>query len=363
MKKTFPANINGRVFYIDEDAYNLLNSYLSQLSATFPGDEGTEIVADIEERISEHFDNCIKHGANVIVIDDVNHVIEIMGRPEELSDSPAPAQQPTPPPIHHHLYRDARHKVFGGVIAGLAQYLGWDATIMRILITILALVTQVWPLVIIYLVAWMVIPVARTPRQILEMQGQPVTLGNIGQTVIDNSAPADPSASVPGSSSSPIASLLNTFFTTTGKLIIGIIGLLTGLTSFALLCCLLIALVGIGAYSFGATPDILSGLDVDPEGPVLLQGWCYASIFAAVFIPMAAITWLASVVIFRVKAPGKGMIISAIILELLLIVAAVVLHNLTEGYLLAITIGEFHPTPLLACMAAPATMLCPSVSI
>ena len=86
MKKTFPVNINGKIFYIDEDAYRLLLDYLSQLRATFTGDEGAEIVNDIEQRISEHFDERISLGANVIVIDDVNNVIEIMGRPEEISD-------------------------------------------------------------------------------------------------------------------------------------------------------------------------------------------------------------------------------------------------------------------------------------
>lgn len=159
MKKSFPANINGKIFYIDEDAYMLLLDYLSQLRATFQGEEGAEIVNDIESRISEHFDERIKLGANVITINDVNRVIEIMGRPEEISDTPeTDAQQkqnepsrtndgtpqserpqphntvgPPPPPITKRLYRDVRHKVFGGVIAGLAQYLGWDATIMRIL--------------------------------------------------------------------------------------------------------------------------------------------------------------------------------------------------------------------------------------
>lgn len=91
MKKTFPVNINGNIFYIDEDAYKLLLDYLSQLRATFTGEEGAEIVDDIESRISEHFDERIRLGANVIVLDDVNRVIETMGRPEELSDADSEA--------------------------------------------------------------------------------------------------------------------------------------------------------------------------------------------------------------------------------------------------------------------------------
>ena len=50
----------------------------------------------------------------------------------------------------------------------------WDVTVMRILAVVLTVCTYFWPCVIIYLLAWMIIPVARTPREILEMQGQPV---------------------------------------------------------------------------------------------------------------------------------------------------------------------------------------------
>lgn len=86
MKKTFQVNINGKIYHIDEDAYTLLQNYLAQLRDAFPGDEGIEIVNDIEFRISEHFDQRLAGGASVIVIDDVNRVISIMGRPDEITD-------------------------------------------------------------------------------------------------------------------------------------------------------------------------------------------------------------------------------------------------------------------------------------
>ena len=57
MKKTFPVNIDGQIFYIDEDAYNLLNKYLEQLHISFRGEEGKEIGSDIESRIRELFNN------------------------------------------------------------------------------------------------------------------------------------------------------------------------------------------------------------------------------------------------------------------------------------------------------------------
>ncbi|MDE6333257.1 MAG: PspC family transcriptional regulator, partial [Muribaculaceae bacterium] len=88
MKKTFPVNINGSVFYIDEDAYQLLNTYLEQLRKAFPGKEGKEIIADIEGRIAELFNEIIAKGSRVINIEDTNRVIEQLGRPDALAEEP-----------------------------------------------------------------------------------------------------------------------------------------------------------------------------------------------------------------------------------------------------------------------------------
>lgn len=43
MKKSFSVNIDGRIFNIDEDAYDLLQSYLKQLGTAFGnGDDSDE---------------------------------------------------------------------------------------------------------------------------------------------------------------------------------------------------------------------------------------------------------------------------------------------------------------------------------
>ena len=87
MKKTFQAAINGRVYNVEEDAYNLLQNYLTELRAAFRAEEGEEIVTDIECRISEHFDVMVNaEGRMVVTIDDINRIITIMGRPEELQE-------------------------------------------------------------------------------------------------------------------------------------------------------------------------------------------------------------------------------------------------------------------------------------
>ena len=72
MKKTFPANISGKIYYIDEDAYNLLQKYFTQLRASFPGEEGQEIVCDIEGRVAEIFEDKIAAGASVVNLSEEN---------------------------------------------------------------------------------------------------------------------------------------------------------------------------------------------------------------------------------------------------------------------------------------------------
>lgn len=385
MKKTFPVNINSKVFYIDEDAYTLLDDYLTQLRVTFTGEEGEEIVSDIEQRISEHFDARLTSGKSVVILDDVNRVIEIMGKPEQLTDdipashkeadredSACDGDEPpaiphassgkmaTPPPIRRRIYRDERHKVFGGVIAGLAQYLGWDATIMRILVVILALATHVWPCCIVYLVAWMIIPVARTPRQILEMQGQPVTIDNVGQTVIYN-ASVDAGASVPGSNRSAFFSFINTFFSIAAKVIIGFVCIGMAVCAFVMLCFILyiLAVLVLAAFGMMSSSVIIDTLDFTDTSTPMIEIWFLVSVLTAVIFPTTLIAWYGGMVLFKLKAPTKNVLLTLLILEVIIIVTACVLGSLNNSDTLAAILPD--STPLLAVLPGM-TLLAPSFS-
>src|SRR5574344_1244859 len=85
MKKTLTVNLGGTVFHIDEDAYQLLDKYLSNLRIHFVKEEGTdEIMNDFEMRISELLSERIRLGFEVITIEHVEQVIKRMGKPEEI---------------------------------------------------------------------------------------------------------------------------------------------------------------------------------------------------------------------------------------------------------------------------------------
>ncbi|MEG3613953.1 PspC domain-containing protein [Isoptericola haloaureus] len=54
------------------------------------------------------------------------------------------------------LYRPSHGRVFGGVCAGIADYLGWDRTLVRVLTV--ASVFIPGPQVLAYIVFWILMP-------------------------------------------------------------------------------------------------------------------------------------------------------------------------------------------------------------
>ncbi|ADV44119.1 PspC domain-containing protein [Bacteroides helcogenes] len=206
MKKTLTVNLGGTVFNIDDDAYRLLDNYLSNLKLHFRKvADADEIVDDIERRISELFAEKLSAGSQVITIADVEEVIARMGKPEEMetgegSDSSASSNTNTGSGYgagswnggstadsnlpRRRLYRNPDDKMLGGVISGLAAYLGWDVTLLRLLLLVI-LICGYGTLIPVYIVCWLVIPEACTAAEKLHMRGEAVTVENIGKTVTD----------------------------------------------------------------------------------------------------------------------------------------------------------------------------------
>lgn len=163
MKKVININFQGRVIPIEETAYELLKQYVDSLRRYFENEEGREeIINDIENRIAELFSERLKNGATCITDDDVNRVINDMGRPEDFDEHesvpPAAAQtasgyQQARPGARGSLYRNTDDKVLAGVCSGLANYLGIDPVFIRILFV--ALFGLVFWL---YILMWIIVP-------------------------------------------------------------------------------------------------------------------------------------------------------------------------------------------------------------
>jgi phage shock protein C len=56
------------------------------------------------------------------------------------------------------LYRSQTQKMIGGICGGLAEYFDLDVNITRLLFVALALFTVFFPMVIFYIIAWLIIP-------------------------------------------------------------------------------------------------------------------------------------------------------------------------------------------------------------
>ena len=240
MKKNITINMCGRLFQIDEDAYELLQKYLESLHQSFGKlEDGEEIVGDIEARVAELFDELCAQGIVAITIEHVEDIITRIGKPEELTgndeeqagekkadnntENQTNSQTNQENTTHTDqsffdemrartagktLYRNPCDKMVAGVLSGFAAYTGTDAAWWRIGYALLFVASNfiVFPVlklvhlggfffhvnatfILLYIILALVLPVAKTPKQILEMQGKDVTPQSLADVVIEEKTP------------------------------------------------------------------------------------------------------------------------------------------------------------------------------
>ena len=210
MKKVINASVGGRSFALDEDAYNRLSAYFDHFKERLNRDTQSakdEVMSDLESRIAELFDEGIG-GASYRVVDYalVSKVVGQLGMPdgsaEPMSGMAGQAGNDTAgssqggssagtaggPDFSYsgvkgeakkRLFRDPDNKAIGGVCAGVASFLNIDITIVRI---ILLLALLLWGTgLLVYLVLWIVVPLAKTPADKCEMRGLEPTAENMAK--------------------------------------------------------------------------------------------------------------------------------------------------------------------------------------
>jgi len=182
MKITVSINLGGYSFNIDEDAYAELKRYLKNLELHFAGEESSsEILSDIESRMSELFRAKLTTYKQVINIEDVHQIIKVLGTPEDISESEGPSTRDKfSSPGYHRMYRDTDHRVIGGVCAGMAAYWNLELWLVRLIFFILAIMGVG---ILIYLILYIVLPEAKTTAEKIEMKGNPVNIHNIKDSV------------------------------------------------------------------------------------------------------------------------------------------------------------------------------------
>src|SRR5699024_11986454 len=76
------------------------------------------------------------------------------------------------------FFRDLDDRFVGGVSSGLAHYVGMDPVWMRLIWVLLVLAGFERP-ILVYIILWIIVQVARTTSEKLQMKEEPVNLSNI----------------------------------------------------------------------------------------------------------------------------------------------------------------------------------------
>src|ERR1700751_1812702 len=93
MNKTIIININGFVFHIEEDAYEILKNYMTDVKRHFLNSaDSHEITTDIENRIAEMFSETLARDTKQVIVEqDVKQVVEQMGTVQDFENAEADA--------------------------------------------------------------------------------------------------------------------------------------------------------------------------------------------------------------------------------------------------------------------------------
>ncbi|MBQ0022430.1 MAG: PspC domain-containing protein [Prevotellaceae bacterium] len=213
MKKNITINMCGRLFAIDEDAYELLNHYTETLRGYFSKqDGGDEIANDIEERIAELLDELKAQGVAAITIEHIQDIIKRIGDLKDITDNEndddnddkndddnknksksGAANSPK-----KQLFLNPNDKMVAGVLGGCAQYFGGSSLVWRILFVASAFAWILWTSilalyffyglpVIVYVLMAILVPSPKTPEDRLKMKGKEVNVQNLAEEVAETS--------------------------------------------------------------------------------------------------------------------------------------------------------------------------------
>jgi phage shock protein PspC (stress-responsive transcriptional regulator) len=184
MKKITTVNLNNFVFNIDEDAFELLQTYLFEIEGYLVSNENKQkIIGNLEAKIAAYFSSNLSKKNQSINLQIVQELVKILGKPSQFADESFHASETVPPSPQNKVkrfYRDPENGWLGGVAAGMAIYFSWDVTLIRLAMCVL-LIFGMGSIVPVYLVIWLVVPAAVTEFQKMEMQGEELTVEMLKQ--------------------------------------------------------------------------------------------------------------------------------------------------------------------------------------
>lgn len=146
MKKVITIHINGLLFHMEEDGFNVMRESLFRQGKQ--GDKATEAV------LAEKFSALINSAKQVVTLADVQNVLGQLGFKSSFETSQTGNSFNTYEPKR--LYRKTTDKVLGGVCSGLGEYWDIDPTLLRILFVIAFFGFGAG--LLFYILLWIIIP-------------------------------------------------------------------------------------------------------------------------------------------------------------------------------------------------------------
>lgn len=203
MNEIKKCSIAGVSFTLENDAYDVLSTYIESLKETYKDDpDGEEILADIEARIAELILSA-QSSESIICRPLIDNIIKQLGSASQIDEEHGEQTRHAEttdhngnPRIPRRLYRDMENGKLGGVCAGLANYFDADPTWIRLAVFaplfvwvcgsigimhwIRPLTGNLFVLVVLgYIIMWFAVPRASSARQKLEMKGERITAKSI----------------------------------------------------------------------------------------------------------------------------------------------------------------------------------------
>ncbi len=181
MKQITNVSIGSKSFTLSVEAYKMLDSWLRAFKAGIkPESEADDVMIEIEERIAELFSEEGKGLNYVIDTDLVGKVIARLGMPDGSSaegEFKYKGEEKFEQSASRKFYRDNDNRVIGGVCSGISLYFNIDVLLVRILFFILLLcgTSGFW----IYMILWLLAPLADTAAKKCELRGLPQTAENL----------------------------------------------------------------------------------------------------------------------------------------------------------------------------------------
>lgn len=326
MNEIKKCSISGISFTLDKEAYARLEEYISSLKKAYDHNpDGAEIIADIEARIAELILSALSDAGQTVRKPLIENIIAQLGCAEDISGESAddePIKSDTR--IPRRLYRDVENAKLGGVCAGLGKYFDVDTVWIR-LVPFLPLLVLIFcdgwvasifgnlfgMFIISYIIMWFAVPSAKSARQKLEMNGEPVTVRSISE---------NSSATPEETAKSSVASAV----TVLGRIFVVMLKLFVALLILPFIFASVVLLVAMFAVIFGGFASLfeignfgaLSGI-ISPEEPIL----CVLGILIAL-IPIALLLYL-FVTLLMNRRPRMWIMLTALLLWIAVIVGTV----------------------------------------